>query len=266
MSGMPEASEPPPVASNPPSNWLVASGNFFFRVRNGLFPAVFVLVLLFVRPEQFLGSRELDGIVMAAGMLVAMLGQGFRLLVIGYAYIERGGRNRQVYASKLVVAGLYAHSRNPMYVGNFMIACGVSMVFGSPWLYFLVVPFFAYVYAAIVAAEERYLLGKFGADYEAYRSQVNRYLPDLRGLHATLRGHRFQWKKALSKEHGTLFATCVGLVGVTIWKMYWIQGWDAARTDILQRSWVFLPLVIAYGIVRLLKRTGRLKESNGGAV
>ena len=260
MNGNPTPADPGPASPPLHPRWLVTSGNFFFRFRNALFPVVFAVVLLLFRPAQFLHSPSLDRIAMSIGVAIALLGQAFRLTVIGYAYIKRGGRDGRVYATDLVIAGLYAHSRNPMYAGNFLIACGVGVVFGSPWMYFLVIPFFAYVYLSITATEEQYLLGRFGASFEAYMRQVNRFIPDFRGLRQSLQGYRFQWRRALSKDHGTVFATLTGLLVIMMWKLYWIYGWDAKGAEIVRLGWLFIPLLVFYVVIRILKRFGRLNE------
>ena len=55
----------------------------------------------------------------ALGVFVSFLGLGVRAATIGFEYVVRGGRNRQVYADHLVQGGIYAHTRNPMYLGQF---------------------------------------------------------------------------------------------------------------------------------------------------
>lgn len=239
---------------------MLASGNFLFRIRNGLFPAIFLLILLFLRPGRFLGRERLDHVMMSVGGLVVLSGQFVRFFTIGFAYIRRGGKNRQIYADRLVVAGLYAHTRNPMYVGNFLIACGFSLYYGSAWMCGLVIPFFCWVYLAITAAEEQYLYGKFGAEYEDYMRQVNRFLPNLKGLSGSLAGHRFRWREALTKEYGTLFATVAGLVIIAMWKEMCVSGWEVGWTSASRLAWLLLPCVLLYGVARFMKVTGRLKE------
>jgi len=56
-----------------------------------------------------------------------------------------------------VQTGFYAHSRNPMYVGNYLIMAGFVLLYGSLWAALVVVPFFTLVYYAIVVNEECYL-------------------------------------------------------------------------------------------------------------
>lgn len=241
--------------------WIVAAGNFFFHLRNGLFPGVFLLIALLLRPTHFLGNHDLDQVVMAFGSLVVLAGQFVRFFVIGYAYIRRGGKKRRIHADTLVVKGLYAHSRNPMYLGNILIACGFSIYFGSIVMSVITLSFFGLIYLSITAAEEQYLLEKFGPDYEHYMTRVNRFVPNLHGLESSLAGYRFHWREALSKEYGTIFATLAGLLVVTIWKAVCVYGWVGGGTKAGELAWLMIPLVLFYGVARFMKVTGRLTEA-----
>lgn len=237
---------------------MLISGNFFFHFRNALFPLIYILLPILTKPALFLGSARLDRIAVAAGIAIALLGQGFRLLVIGYAYIKRGGKDRRVYADDLVDQGLYAHTRNPMYVGNLLILAGVGIVYGSLWIYLFVIPFFVYVYLAITAAEENYLQQKFGTEYADYMRRVNRFLPNLHGISDSLRGYRYDWKKALRKEYGTVFVTLCGLVLVNIWKLYSVYGLNARQDEIMVWGFMLIPLILFYVVTWYLKKAGKL--------
>ncbi|MGX2040736.1 methyltransferase family protein [Methylocaldum sp. MU1018] len=246
-------------ADSPIQRSLLLSGRFFFRVRNALFPVIFLLFLLLVRPAAFLGHAKLDAWVTAAGILMAFAGQAFRMLVIGYAYVKRGGKNREVFANELVTRGFYAHTRNPMYVGNFLIIAGLSLLYGSPWVYAVAIPFFAWVYLAIVTAEEAYLRDKFGAVYEAYAAKVNRFWPDLCGIRGSLTEFRYDWRRALVKEYNTLVFTLASLLALLDWKIAYVYGFEAHRTAIRLLCAGFIPLTLFYVSVRFLKKTRRLQ-------
>src|SRR5437773_7797155 len=102
---------------------MVRIGNFLFRYRNGIFPAV--LVLLFVNsPKLF----PLDTVAVVLGLAVALTGQLLRAVTIGLAYIIRGGKKREVYAEALVQGGVFAHCRNPLYVGNLLVVLGLGLI------------------------------------------------------------------------------------------------------------------------------------------
>lgn len=242
---------------------LIACGNVLFKFRNGLFPMIFVVAFLGLKPAFFLNDPELDKIVTGIGVFIALLGAAVRLAVIGFAYIVRGGRNRKVYAEDLVTAGIYAHSRNPMYVGNILIAIGVGLIYGSVWMYFAVIPFFIFTYLAIVAAEENYLFGKFGPQYLEYCNDVPRFIPNLRGLRETLSGFKYDWKKVLRKDYGTLSSTLAGVVALLMWKMYCLYGYNAVAAQIFQLGLLLIPIGLFYFTIRHLKHAGKLESSLG---
>ena len=159
----------------------VTAGNLFFRYRNTLFPVIFALTVLLFRPRVIL-NPALSRLLIVCGAVIAVVGEFVRLVTIGYEYIERGGKEGKVYASRLVQGGIYAHTRNPMYLGNLMIAIGMSMFTGAPAAYMLLIPVFLYIYQAITATEEGFLRNRFGQEYEAYCSSVPRFAPSFRGL------------------------------------------------------------------------------------
>ncbi len=243
----------------PPPSWLLQSGRFFFRVRNALFPILLLVMLVFTRPAMFLGNPVLDSLAIALGILLAAGGQTFRILVIGYAYIRRGGQNREVFANELVIRGFYAHSRNPMYVGNLCVVAGYSLVYGSAWAYGLLLPFFAYVYLAVTTAEETYLRGKFGAAYDDYARRVNRFIPNPRGLRKSLAEFQYDWRRVLVKEYGTFCFTLVALLNLAAWKTAWVYGFAAFQKTILALCAASIPVGILYIAIRFLKKTNRLR-------
>ncbi len=72
--------------------------------------------------------------------------------------------------------GPFAVSRNPLYVGLVALDVGLALLAGSAWALLLVpVGVAALVWGAILP-EERYLTAVFGAEYEAYRARVHRWL------------------------------------------------------------------------------------------
>jgi len=192
------------------------------------------------------------------GVLIVFSGQGLRALVIGLAYILRGGKNKEIYAQDLVQGGLFAHSRNPLYVGNLLIIAGLVLIHGGAWMYLAVLPFFLFVYIAIVAAEEKYLSGHFGPQYEDYMRRVPRFLPRMKGLLATVRSMSFDWRRLVRKEYGTLFSTFTAVLLLLAWKQIALHGLDASRDQVTVLAIVWIPFIFAYGAARVLKKRGAL--------
>jgi protein-S-isoprenylcysteine O-methyltransferase Ste14 len=84
---------------------------------------------------------------------------------------------------RLVVVGFYRYLRNPMYVGFAVGWIGLWVVFGNanPAAIAAVLAVALGVHLFVVLYEEPTLRGKFGADYEAYCRNVDRWWPRIRG-------------------------------------------------------------------------------------
>ena len=210
-------------------HWNIQAGHFFFRCRNGLFPGVFLLALLLMRPRVLFGRPGLDHLLTAAGILVAFAGEAVRLLTIGFDYIDRGGKNKRVAASRLVVGGMYGQSRNPMFVANLLIVTRICMAAGSPAGYLTVIPFFIFVYQAIASAEEEFLRKKFGREYDDYCDRVPHFLPLLRWNGGAFKGMRFEWRRAVRQDLSTILTVSMSLTLVPLWRIYFLEGPAAAK-------------------------------------
>lgn len=230
-------------------------GDFLFKYRNALGPFLFLAALSLGRPAYPFGSAAWNILFDVAGVLCAMLGQLLRIVTIGYDYIERGGKNRQVYASKLVQGGVFAHSRNPLYVGNILMAVGFALIFHSSAFYLGVLPLVLFAYSCIVTAEEAFLGRKFGTEYERYCRQVNRWWPRLQGWRDTMGNMRFNWRRVLVKEYNTVFVLVLSLVVLKLWSEYVILGQESQPSSgVLAVG--FATWLASYVFVRSLKKTG----------
>lgn len=235
---------------------MVRLGNFLFHYRNGLFPLAFVLLLWKGRP-----IFENDFVAAAVGLGVALLGQLLRAVTIGLAYIIRGGKKRQVYAEDLVTGGLFAHCRNPLYDGNLLILAGVGLAANSLIFMAVGMPLFLIAYRAIVAAEENFLRGKFGREFDDYCARTNRFWPRFSGLSATLRSMEFNWQRLVVKEYGSTFAWTSGMI-LLVGKNLWTSGHYTLHSPIIVSLAASLGLLLlAYGAARYLKKTRILRAA-----
>jgi protein-S-isoprenylcysteine O-methyltransferase Ste14 len=81
---------------------------------------------------------------------------------------------------KLVTTGLYAHVRNPMFIGGFLVLEGFGVMFGLLSLIFVFAPLLMLFYAFYVnAVEEKELEMKFGKEYVEYKKRVPMFIPRL---------------------------------------------------------------------------------------
>lgn len=76
----------------------------------------------------------------------------------------------------LVESWPYSMSRNPIYLSLAIIYIGISIYFNTLWPFLLLPLVLIVVQRGVVDREERYLEGKFGADYIDYKSRVRRWI------------------------------------------------------------------------------------------
>lgn len=79
-------------------------------------------------------------------------------------------------ASSLVTSGVYRLSRNPMYAGFLLCLCAWGAYLGNPYALLGPVVFVFYMNRFQIIPEERALVRLFGAEYDAYRRLVRRWL------------------------------------------------------------------------------------------
>ena len=133
-----------------------------------------------VIPALLVDGLASGPLVVLGGVVVAL---GLTLIVQTVALFATVGDGTLAPwdpTSRLVVRGPYRRVRNPMISGVLCVLLGEALLFGS----IAVLVWFAFVFALNAVyfplVEEPDLRERFGADYEAYRAAVPRWLPRLR--------------------------------------------------------------------------------------
>lgn len=141
-------------------------GAALFRNR-GWLPVPFFLVPLLVPAEQGVGTWVVGALLVAAGEAVRLA---------GVAAAGTGTRRRSRAVPRLVTYGIFAWTRNPLYVGNFLAWMGVTVASGVLWFLPVAAALFAVEYTLIVRYEEGVLESIFGAEYLAYKARTPRWI------------------------------------------------------------------------------------------
>ena len=155
---------PPPdyadVVIRPPLLWavLVAVGYGLDR---------WVLPLPFV-PAEYPG--------VPAGIVIWLL--GLALAATAIVRFRRAGTDvrTETPTEAVVDNGVFAWSRNPIYLGAHIGIIGAAIAFDSLWVLAMLVPFYLVIRYGVVAREEAYLERKFGQAYLDYKARVRRWL------------------------------------------------------------------------------------------
>jgi len=161
-----------------PREWLSR-----LRVRAGLFVAV--AVLIFARPTW-------TSII--SGVVVSLFGLAVRAWASGHLRKEKA----------LAVSGPYRFSRNPLYLGNFVMGIGIVLGARSWWVLGLFALYFAAFYPLIIRRERDRMKELFPEQYEEYRRRVPSFFPSL-FRHRFPSPTRFSWALyRKNKEHRAL--------------------------------------------------------------
>lgn len=179
-------------------------GELVFKLR-GVLPLPALLVIL-------AWSAPTPRSLLAGGLIVAA-GEAIRLWAAGHI---RSHRVYEVQAERLVTSGPYAHVRNPLYLGNFLIGLGISAAANWWPAYALFAVVYACIYAVVIPVEEEYLKERFGSEYEAYAAGVGRIWPRLAPFQGA--AGRFDLRVAVETE-----AVTVGLQ-LLVFALFAVKG------------------------------------------
>jgi protein-S-isoprenylcysteine O-methyltransferase Ste14 len=162
--------------------------------------ALGILYLLFARPTK---------IALITGGVIAFVGVLIRAWASGH--ISKNER--------LAVSGPYAHTRNPLYFGSFLIAAGFAVA--AHWaLLLIVIAFWAFIYAPTMERERANISGRFPEAYARYEVNVPKFVPRVT-----------PWREDASDT------------GAFSLQLYMKHGeWKAAVTYLLAMAWLALRM------------------------
>ncbi|MCI0518448.1 MAG: isoprenylcysteine carboxylmethyltransferase family protein [Woeseiaceae bacterium] len=140
--------------------------------------AVVVAVLMWLL-AKYLPVMEINRVL--AGIVAGSLGIGGIVCIVAGVMQFRTSRTtvnpmRPEQASTLVAGGIYARTRNPMYVGMLLLLLGWAAWLGSAYALVLPIVFVLYMNRFQIVPEETALQARFGDAFLAYCERVRRWL------------------------------------------------------------------------------------------
>ena len=140
------------------------------------------------------------------GLPVAFVGGVFRALAAGV--IKK--------ASVMTTGGVYSLTRNPLYFGSALLACGFAIMSANEAAATLLILPFGLIYPTVMLREEAHLARLFPDDFRLYKSKVPRFFP-----HLTLRfPGPFSFSQYLSNRE---YNTALGLAAAL--GAFVLKGW-----------------------------------------
>ncbi len=117
-----------------------------------------IVFLVFARPEPTV--LVIGGIIAAVGILIRAWASG---------HIRKN--------QNLAVSGPYSFTRNPLYLGSFVLGVGFTIAAGVWWLALIFIALFLGIYLPVMRVESGDLTKLFGAEYEEYARRVPLFFP-----------------------------------------------------------------------------------------
>ncbi len=123
----------------------------------------------FLFAAVFLYFAEPNRLFLVIGGVIAVVGLLIRAWASGHI---RKNQN-------LAVSGPYSYTRNPLYLGSFVLGIGFTIAAGVWWLGIIFIALFLGIYLPVMRVESGDLTKLFGAEYEEYAGRVPLFFPRL---------------------------------------------------------------------------------------
>lgn len=146
-------------------------GKFLFAHRDKTGIPFFLILVFFSKPQ-----------IKTFFISIPLVLVGELLRISSLMYTGEATRAKKIKAPFLATGGPYAYVRNPIYLGNFLIALGILIFYNPPFIFYpLFFLLFFIQYYLIVLEEEKFLESKFGDEYREYKRNTLRFFPKLYG-------------------------------------------------------------------------------------
>lgn len=240
-------------------------GDFLFKYRSNLPLVILVLGLavfiyqVYFQQLHFTGTEQNWYNLVCLG--VCFLGLVVRIITVGYTPKNTSGRNTSAgqVADELNTKGIYSTVRHPLYVGNFFMWLGISLLTQQVWFNVAFVLAYWVYYERIMYAEESFLRGKFGDAYLKWAENVPAFIPSLKNHKKT--DLHFSVKKVLKSEKNGFVAIFVLFYAFIVVQGFIESGEYAFNIDFW--SIATIASMVIYFILKFLKHKTKALEHDG---
>lgn len=233
-------------------------GTVLFRWRSYIPLILLLLALLAITDNVTSGSPIESGfahLFVYGCMAISVLGQGIRIVTVGFSPDGTSGRNTRAQRADLLnTTGIYSIVRNPLYLGNFLVILGIALAL-KVWWFPIVVSLAYWLYIErVIAAEETYLAEKFGDVYEAWVLRTPAFLPKFSNWVAS--EHGFSWRMILRREYNGILAIGAAYLFLEFVIDVLVAGEELGEWVHEDVAWlaIFVVALIVFVVLRTLKK------------
>ncbi len=123
----------------------------------------------------------------------------------------------------LATGGPYAHTRNPLYFGSFLLGIGFTVAAGRMAVVLIFIGFFLAVYWPVMRIEAEHMMHLFPREYPAYAAAVPLFWPRLRSWQQHTPS-RFDWQLYMRYREYRAFLGMVAVLAIFVIKGYWLSS------------------------------------------
>ncbi len=233
-----------------------------------------VLVVLAILPATLIAGSD-HGVPQLA-LALGLLGLGLALRLAGVRQIGSRARVHTAGARTLLTSGIFGYLRNPLYLGNALVAASVCALLRSAECVPLVLLAWLAAYTVIAKHEERELRALFGAPYDQYCTSVRRWIPLWSPYQPSPSEAPVSWSEVLYTERlFVLGCAAIGIASALV--LLEIPALTVLRREILESSpltasgvvlalatWQILKINVVQPLKRVAKQRAKARRSKRG--
>ena len=143
---------------------------------NPLYISVYLLIGSYILGEFFFPKYPLLYVLNLLGILIIIL-----MSIIFFSSINAFNAHEekllpQTETNKIIKTGIYAYSRNPIYLCFVLFHFGMFLTFENTMYFLCSIGLFFWLNNFVIYEEEKYLKNKFGDEFERYCGAVKRWI------------------------------------------------------------------------------------------
>lgn len=238
-------------------------GNFLFKYRSYL-PLIIIVAGLLVyifpllkNPNPSFASYT---ILVFVSLAISFIGFAIRVYTVGHTPANTSGRNTaEQIADELNTTGIYSMVRHPLYLGNFFMWLGATLLTANGWFVVIFVLVYWLYYERIMYAEEQFLQRKFGEAFLRWAEKTPTFIPNFHRFVSSR--YPFSWKKAIKKEKNGLAA-----IFILLFIFYNIRYSFKNHHSSIDLNWIFwvtLLTILLYLVLKFLKKETHVLDETG---
>lgn len=241
---------------------MEATGAKLFKYRGQIPVLIFALSLpiLFFTNQNLYANITITNfhcpvyaICTIISVLLVVAGLALRAYTVCTTPKGTSGRNtaRQV-ADHLNTKGIYSVVRHPLYLANYLIWAGLLVYTMNIFAFIIVSLVYWIYYERIMMAEEAFLRGKYGDEFEEWASKVPAFIPKWSLYEGGML--QFSWKTFIRREYATIMSTIFTytIIDYILYYLIVFQNAGEGTYCCINCTRPSLYILIAYTIIALL--------------